>query len=393
MTVVLGAPEVLAVRIVVDLGWPPAAPEPDANGVRRLLPLGWPAAAVHVSRETPPEPGLTAVGAAAQTDLAADPGLDVAPAPGGVPAAEAVRVPAGGEAAGARLPRPTGTRVVAVANQKGGVGKTTTTVNVAAGLALAGLSVLVLDMDPQGNTSTGLGVPHSTDVLSLYDVLIDGRPMADVAVEVPDLPGLRCAPASIDLAGAEIELVAMVARELRLARALRAYLAATPDGRPVDYVLIDCPPSLGLLTVNALVAAGEVLIPIQCEFYALEGLGQLVRNVELVRSHLNPDLEISTILLTMYDARTRLAEQVAAEVRTHFGDRVLTTAVPRSIRISEAPGYGQPVLLFDPASRGARSYRDAAREFALRGAVAGSGGAPRDCGASGGGAPESRERG
>ncbi|GAC1327616.1 MAG: ParA family protein [Mycobacteriales bacterium] len=266
-------------------------------------------------------------------------------------------------AAGPDLPRPDARRVLAVANQKGGVGKTTSTVNVAAGLALQGARVLVIDLDPQGNASTAFGIDHQAGVPSVYDVLIDQRPLAEVVAQAPDIPGLRCAPATIDLAGAEIELVSVVSRESRLAKAVAAY------AEQVDYVFIDCPPSLGLLTVNALVAAHEVLIPIQCEYYALEGLSQLLASVDLVRTHLNPQLRVSTILLTMYDARTRLADQVAEEVRTHFGDVVLSTVIPRSVRVSEAPGYGQSVLTYDPSSRGAVSYLAAARELAERGIV------------------------
>ncbi|MEV4437463.1 ParA family protein [Streptomyces sp. NPDC049577] len=259
------------------------------------------------------------------------------------------------------MPRPDQTRVMVVANQKGGVGKTTTTVNLAASLALHGNRVLVIDLDPQGNASTALGIDHHADVPSIYDVLVDSKQLSEVVQPVRDVEGLFCAPATIDLAGAEIELVSLVARESRLDRAIKAY------EQPLDYILIDCPPSLGLLTVNALVASAEVLIPIQCEYYALEGLGQLLRNVELVRGHLNPKLHVSTILLTMYDGRTRLASQVADEVRSHFGQEVLRTSIPRSVRISEAPSYGQTVLTYDPSSSGALSYLEAAREIALRG--------------------------
>ncbi|MCX5124000.1 ParA family protein [Streptomyces sp. NPDC002812] len=264
--------------------------------------------------------------------------------------------------AGEGLPRPPKTRIMVVANQKGGVGKTTSTVNLAASLALHGARVLVVDLDPQGNASTALGIDHHADVPSIYDVLVDSRPLMEVVQPVADVEGLFCAPATIDLAGAEIELVSLVARESRLQRAIQAY------EQPLDYILIDCPPSLGLLTVNALVAGAEVLIPIQCEYYALEGLGQLLRNVDLVRAHLNPTLHVSTILLTMYDGRTRLASQVAEEVRTHFGKEVLRTSIPRSVRISEAPSYGQTVLTYDPGSSGSLSYLEAAREIALRGA-------------------------
>jgi chromosome partitioning protein len=266
---------------------------------------------------------------------------------------------------GEDLPRPTRTRIITVSNQKGGVGKTTSTVNLAAALALQGLAVLVLDLDPQGNASTALTVEHHVDVPSVYDVLIEGRPLDEVVVAVPDIDGLWCAPATLDLAGAEIELVSMVAREHKLRRALGTYLEVHErrHGR-LDYVLVDCPPSLGLLTLNALVCADEVLIPIQCEYYALEGLGQLMRTVGLVTAELNPGLEVSTILLTMYDARTRLAAQVADEVRSHFGPKVLPTAIPRSVRVSEAPSYGQTVLTYDPGSSGALSYLEAARELA-----------------------------
>ena len=269
------------------------------------------------------------------------------------------------------FPKPAAPRVLTVANQKGGVGKTTTTVNVAAALAQAGLTVLVVDIDPQGNASTALGIDHHAEVPSIYDVLVEGTALAEVVQECPDVPGLWCAPATIDLAGAEIELVSLVARETRLERAITAYLGhAAEAGHPVpDYVLIDCPPSLGLLTVNAFVAAQEVFIPIQCEYYALEGLSQLLKNIELIRSHLNPGLHVSTILLTMYDGRTRLSAQVAEEVRAHFPEQVLRNTVPRSVRISEAPSHGQTVMTYDPSSSGALSYLGAAAELADRGAA------------------------
>ncbi|MFJ6163631.1 ParA family protein [Micromonospora orduensis] len=259
------------------------------------------------------------------------------------------------------MPRPDRTRVMCVANQKGGVGKTTTTVNLAVALALHGNRVLVVDLDPQGNASTGLNVPHHTGIPDVYDCLINSVPLSEVAQAVEGIPNLWCVPATIDLAGAEIELVSVVARESRLDRAIAAY-----PGQ-FDYVFIDCPPSLGLLTVNALVAAQEVLIPIQCEYYALEGLNQLINNINLVRQHLNPKLDVSTILLTMYDRRTRLADAVEQDVRNHFGDKVLQAVIPRNVRVSEAPSYGQSVMTYDPGSRGATSYFEAAQEIAERG--------------------------
>jgi len=262
------------------------------------------------------------------------------------------------------LPAPAQPRVFVVANQKGGVGKTTTAVNLAAALALGGLSVLVIDLDPQGNASTALGIEHAPGTPGTYDVLIGGRALADLVVDSPEAPNLKVLPATIDLAGAEIELVSMVARENRLLRALRAYL----ETHHVDYVLLDCPPSLGLLTLNALVAATEILIPIQCEYYALEGVSQLMRTINLVKGELNSKLEVSTVLLTMFDARTRLAAQVADEVRTHFAAETLPTMIPRSVRISEAPSYGQTVLTYHPDSAGAVSYLEVAREIARRGA-------------------------
>ena len=258
-------------------------------------------------------------------------------------------------------PRPGSCRIITIANQKGGVGKTTTAVNLAAALAQHGSRVLVIDLDPQGNASTALDVDHQVGTTSIYHVLVEDQPLVGVIRAVDDIPLLYCAPATIDLAGAEIELVPMVAREGRLARALHSY-----DESQLDYILIDCPPSLGLLTVNALVAAAEVLIPIQCEYYALEGLEQLLRTVDLVKSHLNPDLGVSTILLTMFDGRTRLASQVADEVRSHFGDVVLESIIPRSVRVSEAPSYGQSVMTYDPGSTGAVAYLEAARELAHR---------------------------
>ncbi|MFI5913900.1 ParA family protein [Dactylosporangium sp. NPDC051541] len=260
------------------------------------------------------------------------------------------------------MPRPPRRRTMCVANQKGGVGKTTTAVNIAVALALHGNRVLVIDLDPQGNASTGLNVPHHSGVPDVYDCLIDGAPLDAVTQQVEGIPNLWAVPATIDLAGAEIELVSVVARESRLKRAIEA------GGDAYDYIFIDCPPSLGLLTVNALVAAEEVLIPIQCEYYALEGVQALTNNIELVRSHLNPKLDITTVLLTMYDRRTRLADLVEQDVRNHFGEKCLNAVIPRNVRVSEAPSYSQSVMTYDPGSRGAVSYFEAAQEIALRGA-------------------------
>ncbi|MGD0219992.1 MAG: AAA family ATPase [Acidimicrobiales bacterium] len=244
----------------------------------------------------------------------------------------------------------------AVANQKGGVGKTTTTVNLGAALAELDWRVLIVDLDPQANATTGLGVEARNFDNSIYDVLLHDFPMED-CIEPTNLKNLFIVPATIDLAGAEIELVAAMSRELRLRRAVGAVV------EDFAFILIDCPPSLGLLTVNGLAAASEVLVPIQCEYYALEGLGQLLRSVDLVRANLNPRLDLSTILLTMYDGRTKLADQVATEVRNHFGDKVCKTVIPRSVRLSEAPSFGQPVTVHDPHSAGAVAYRALAGEL------------------------------
>jgi chromosome partitioning protein len=286
---------------------------------------------------------------------------------GDTPIARAAEAAVGARGATKRedWPRPKRCRIMTIANQKGGVGKTTTAVNLAASLSQHNIRVLVVDLDPQGNASTAFDVDHHVGRDSVYNALVEERPLAEVVTEVADMPGLYCAPATIDLAGAEIELVPMVAREGRLLRSIEQL-----DTSNYDYVLIDCPPSLGLLTINALVAAEEVLIPIQCEYYALEGLEQLLRTVELVRGHLNAKLRISTILLTMYDGRTRLATQVADDVRSHFGDVVLHTIIPRSVRVSEAPSYGQSVITYDPASSGAVAYAEAARELAYRAVTA-----------------------
>lgn len=261
-----------------------------------------------------------------------------------------------------RLPRPKRRRLFAVANQKGGVGKTTTAVNLAAALALQGIKTLVIDLDPQGNASTALGIgDRRGGTPSSYEVLIGDMRLHAAVQQSPHSERLFCVPATIDLAGAEIELVSMVARENRLRTALTDL-----DDLDFDYVLIDCPPSLGLLTINALVATPEVMIPIQCEYYALEGVSQLMRNIQMVKAHLNPRLEVTTVLLTMYDGRTKLADQVADEVRRYFGDKVLRTVIPRSVKVSEAPGYSMTIMNYDPGSRGAMSYLDASRELVQR---------------------------
>ncbi len=246
-------------------------------------------------------------------------------------------------------------RILAIANQKGGVGKTTTSVNLGASLAEMGYRVLVVDLDPQGNATTGLGVNAREVEGSIYDVIMSDAKVED-CIEPTSLKNLFVVPATIDLAGAEIELVPAFSRELKLRRALHEIR------EDYDYILIDCPPSLGLLTVNGLAAADDVLVPIQCEYYALEGLSQLIRNVTLVRTNLNPTLDVRGIVLTMYDARTKLADQVEQEVRLHFGRTVYLTVIPRTVRLSEAPSFGQPIILFDPTSRGAVAYRELAKE-------------------------------
>lgn len=267
-----------------------------------------------------------------------------------------------------KLPNPKQTTIITIANQKGGVGKTTTAVNLAAALAKHGLEILVIDTDPQGNASTALNIDHRVGTPDVYSVLVEEIDFSEVVKPVAEIENLYCAPATIDLAGAEIELVSLVAREYRLQRALNKYLDFHKEkyNKAIDYVFIDCPPSLGLLTLNALVAAKEVLIPIQTEYYALEGLGQLMNNVNLVKKQLNPDLEVATIVLTMFDSRTNLSQQVAEEVRKHFGDIVITTEIPRAVRVSEAPSFQQTVITYDPGSPGAQAYVKVAKEFAQR---------------------------
>jgi chromosome partitioning protein len=336
-----------------ESGPPPSPGESDADGT------GAPFAEPITGGELPPETPVTVF--VEERQWSEGP-LIIDPAPAATaPATEPGPVEAPNEdlrRGPRRRPLP---RILAIANQKGGVGKTTTAVNLGAGLADLGYRVLIVDLDPQGNATTGLGINARNLVASVYDVLLADTPAVD-CIEPTSVRNLFLVPATIDLAGAEIELVPAFSRELKLRRAIERL-----DG-DFDFTLVDCPPSLGLLTVNGLAAASEVLVPIQCEYYALEGLGQLLRNIRLVQSNLNPRLELTTIVLTMYDARTKLADQVAREVRGHFGPRVCRTIVPRTVRLSEAPSFGQPIIVFDPTSRGAIAYRELAKEV--------SGGAP-----------------
>ena len=371
------------------LGWPDGSLVPEAKGIALtgtagvgVGGLGWPDAGAGTDPGSSTGHGSGGVqvkgerAAIVTVENAADGGRPDMPAPPVVipdiprsqvdtPIGRAAEAAVGvrGLADRQTWPRPPRCRIMTIANQKGGVGKTTTAVNLAASLAQHGSRVLVIDLDPQGNASTALDVDHYVGIPSVYDVLVDDRALAEVIRPVGEMPGLFCAPATIDLAGAEIELVPVVARELRLARALRAF-----DSSHLDYVFVDCPPSLGLLTVNALVAAEEVLLPIQCEYYALEGVQQLLNTAELVRVNFNPGLHVSTVLLTMYDGRTRLASDVADDVRAHFGPSVLQTIIPRSVRVSEAPSRGQSVISYDPGSSGAIAYTEAAKELALQSA-------------------------
>ena len=312
-----------------------------------------------IPEETGPEPEDEAVDevtlAPTEGGHVEPPSVPNDPAPGAeAPAArkrsEPAQVAAAEDPGGYELPR-----IMAIANQKGGVGKTTTSVNLGASLAELGYRVLVVDLDPQGNATTGLGINARNLQASVYDVIMSDTAIED-CVEPTSLKNLFVVPATIDLAGAEIELVPAFSRELKLRRALEEVRDE------YDYVLIDCPPSLGLLTVNGLAAADDVIVPIQCEYYALEGLSQLIRNVTLVRTNLNPKLDVRGIVLTMYDARTKLADQVEQEVREHFGPRVYRTVVPRTVRLSEAPSFGQPIIVFDSTSRGAVAYRELAKE-------------------------------
>jgi chromosome partitioning protein len=311
--------------------------------VSRVATVATPSQAEGTGTEPPP-----ASSAAGQGRRGVEPSTGGPPEPTPTPDHEGGSEPQAGSA----NPLP---RVLAVANQKGGVGKTTTSVNLGAALAELGFRVLVIDLDPQGNATTGLGIDARNFEISMYDVLMRDSSLED-CVEPTSMKNLFVAPATIALAGAEIELVPAFSRELKLKRSIESVID------DFDYVLIDCPPSLGLITVNALAAADEVLVPIQCEYYALEGLSQLMRNVHLVASNLNPKLDISTIVLTMYDARTKLSDQVASEVRLHFGSKVCRNVIPRTVRLSEAPSFGQPITAFDPASRGSIAYRELAKE-------------------------------
>jgi chromosome partitioning protein len=323
-------------------------PVPDRDEPEAPVPTDTPPALAHPPADAltveleRDAPGTVSV-AEAETTLPAADAIEPQEEPDPGPTAEEI-------AASMTLPR-----VISIANQKGGVGKTTTAVNLGAALAEIGYRVLVVDLDPQGNATTGLGISHRNVEGSIYDVIMNDTPVDD-CVEPTSVKNLFVCPATIDLAGAEIELVPAFSRELKLKRALQG---ARDD---YDFTLIDCPPSLGLLTVNGLAASDDVIVPIQCEYYALEGLGQLLRNVALVKSNLNPELEVRGIVLTMYDARTRLAVQVEQEVREHFGPKVYRTVVPRTVRISEAPSFGEPIIVFDPSSRGAIAYRELAKE-------------------------------
>ena len=261
--------------------------------------------------------------------------------------------------------KPKSTRIITIVNQKGGVGKTTSAVNLAAAMGLAGLKVLVIDLDPQGNASTAFGIDHYEDASGSFDVLLDGASIASMMTQAQGFDSLWVLPATLDLAGADIELITTVAegeRPFLLKTALSQFL----DDHEMDYIFIDCPPSLGLLTINALAAVKEVLIPIQCEFYALEGVQQLLRTIEFVKERINPELEVSTILLTMYNSTTNLSSSVVEEVRGYFGKKVLATVIPRSTYVAEAPSFGQSVMTYDPGSTGAVAYLAAAREITDR---------------------------
>jgi len=351
-------------------GWsdePGVGPAAPAAGDAASVAVAGPAPGDGIDGRQAPEPEHApdepeAPGEGARTPLVDLSGTGVGPILGDPPTAHPPVADEHGRHPAADLPLP---RVIAIANQKGGVGKTTTAVNLGAALAELGYRTLIVDLDPQGNATTGLGVNARNLEHAIYDVLMHELPL-DECVEPTSVRNLFVAPATIDLAGAEIELVPAFSRELRLRRAVAEV------GGEFDFTIIDCPPSLGLLTVNGLAAASEVIVPIQCEYYALEGVSQLLRNVSLVQANLNPTLIVSAIILTMYDARTKLADQVAAEVRQHFGAKVCRNVVPRTVRLSEAPSFGQPIIVFDSSSRGALAYRELAKEV--------SGGAPQRVG-------------
>lgn len=324
---------------VSDSSGPPVVP-PSNVGIQR------PEASDEIQMDPPPDPSIQPPdlrSAVASTSVSGSTSADQQPGTDHRPVAP-------------EDPKPPGTpRIVAVANQKGGVGKTTTTVNLGASLAELGHRVLVVDLDPQGNATTGLGINYRVLDETMYDVMLSGLPIDD-CIEPTEVKGLFVAPASLDLAGAEVELVSAFNRESKLARTL------DDVSDQYEFILIDCPPSLGLLTVNGLVAATEVMVPIQCEYYALEGLAQLTRNIELIRDNLNPDLHIAHIVMVMYDNRTKLAEQVVREVRDHFGSIVCRNMIPRNVKLSEAPSFGQPITTYASSSRGAVAYRELARE-------------------------------
>jgi len=270
----------------------------------------------------------------------------------------------------ATAPRASGSpkkpRILSVANQKGGVGKTTTAINLGTGLAAVGEKVLIIDLDPQGNASTGFGIPRSEREVSTYEIIIDEAPLAS-AILPTKIPNLSIVPSTVDLAGAELELINVPRRSFRLRDSLAAYFENVPSGAEAfDYVLIDCPPSLNLLTVNAMTASNAVLVPLQCEFFALEGLSQLLRTIELVKSSLNPDLEIQGVVLTMFDRRNNLSDQVAKDVREFMGDKVYNTVIPRNVRVSEAPSHGQPALVYDHRCAGSKAYMRLASELIQR---------------------------
>lgn len=349
---------------------PAPAPTPVVSAPAPAAPTAAPPSAVSSPAVSSPAVSSPAVDSAASipdvpVPTASSPSIPDTPASAPTPVPASIPDPE--SAASGPLPtadaddvvdRPRGPmpRIMAVANQKGGVGKTTSTVNIGACLAEQGFRTLIVDMDPQANATTGVGIDPRSLEQSLYDVIVHQRPIDD-CIEPTAVKNLFLVPSGVELAGAEIELVPMMSREHRLRQAIASIID------DFDYVLIDCPPSLGLLTVNALTAAREVLVPIQCEYYALEGLGQLLRNVDLVKANLNPDLDVSTIVLVMYDARTKLAGQVVDEVRSHFGNRVCREVIPRTVRLSEAPSYGQPITAFDSGSRGAQAYRAVTKEI------------------------------